>query len=387
VPRTDILEEHRDTAAFLYARWKRSCGLLDGNRVQTRALWARIDAHLEALSFFPAESASLCSADAADDAGVRFVATAVSLLSDPSGAALGADDATAPLPARHAVELRDALVRYGAAPMTPVLDAWLAAGAVPRRCVALELLARWRDARALTIADRAVRRGEGPVRAAGAAALVSLGGRIEVATLGPIVADSGDAPGWCDTMLDGLLRQSLSTALDLARLLAVSLPQPGAMVWVLLGLSAEPDDLGLLVTSWAQHGARGALPAAMALAGQHLRLDAVWEGAAALPVSNALREAAYVVCGGEAPPVVVRDDLPEEPEDVAQRAAEDAVLRARMAETPAGFWRWGTLAGSERAQTVVEGLGPRPRRWGLAARALAGGTVGDGDDLSQAEAT
>lgn len=386
MPRTDILEEHRDTAAFLYARWKRSCGLLDGNRVQTRALWARIDAHLEALSFFPAESASLWSADAAVDPGVRFVATAVSVLADPSGAGLG-DDPTAPLTARHAVELRDALLRYGSARMTPVLDAWLATGAVPRRCVALDLLARWRDARALTIADRAVRRGEGPVRAAGAAALISLGGRIEVATLGPIVADSGDAPGWCDTMLDGLLRQSPLTALDLARRLAVLLPQPGAMVWVLLGLSAEPADLGLLVTSWAQHGARGALPAALALAGQHPRLDAVWEGAAALPVSNALREAAYVVCGGEAPPVVVRDDLPEEPEDVAQRAAEDAVLRARMAETPAGFWRWGALAGSERAQTVVDELGPRPRRWGLAARALAGGTVGDWDDLSQAEAT
>lgn len=386
MPRTDILEEHRDTAAFLYARWRRSCGLLDGNRAQTRALWARIDAHVEALSLFPAASASLWSSDAVDDPGVRFVATAVSVLADPSGAGLG-DDATAPLAARRAVELRDALLRYGSARMTPLLDAWLAAGAVPRRCVALELLARWRDGRALTIADRAVRRGEGPVRAAGAAALVSLGGRIEAATLGPIVADSGDASGWCDTMLDGLLRQAPSTALDLARRLAVSLPQPGAMVWVLLGLSAEPDDLGLLFTSWAQHGARGAFPAALALAGQHLRLDAVWDGAAALPVSNALREAAYVVCGGEAPPVMVRDDLPEEPEDVAQRASEDAVLRARMAETPAGPWRWGALAGTDRAQAVVDGLGPRPRRWGLAARALAGGTVGDWDDLSHAEAT
>ena len=38
-----------------------------------------------------------------------------------------------------------------------------------------------------------------------------------------------------------------------------------------------------------------------------------------------------------------RQDMGEEPEDRAQRVAEDVALRERLAATPAGTWRWGCL--------------------------------------------
>jgi hypothetical protein len=110
-------------------------------------------------------------------------------------------------------------------------------------------------------------------------------------------------------------------------------------------------------------------------------LDGLWAGAGALRASNALREAAYVVLGGEAPPVVVRDDMVEEPEDRAQRAREDAALRERMAGVGAGAWRWGAGATTE---AVAETLGPRPRRWALAEMALGGRATGAvWDDVSR----
>jgi hypothetical protein len=156
--------------------------------------------------------------------------------------------------------------------------------------------------------------------------------------------------------------------------------------WVLLGLTGAADDRARLMEALGQHGVKGALPAALALAGEHQRLDGLWAGAAELAVSNALREAAYVVLGGEAPPVVVRDDMAEEPEDRVQRAAEDAVLRERMGIAGKGAWRWGAAATVEGMMGVAESLGLRPRRWCLAGLALMGRAAGAAwDDVSNKE--
>ena len=125
-----------------------------------------------------------------------------------------------------------------------------------------------------------------------------------------------------------------------------------------------------LVWCYAGQATADVLPAAIGL----------WAGAEALRVSNALREAAYVVLGGEAPPVVMSDDMVEEPEDREQRARENATLRERMTTVGAGAWLWGAGSTAEAERT----LGPRPRRWALAGMALGGERSGAvWDDVSR----
>lgn len=378
--RVDILQQHAEEAAFLYARFRRSCRLLDGNARQTRSLLARIDAHVAALALFARDAgAVLTPLAAARDVGERFVSTAVAAatgegLDALTGAAFDHDGHLA---------VRDAMLRYGSASRGAV-EAWLAAGGESSRAVGVELLARWRDPRASQVASRAVRRGEGAVRAAGVCAAGRLGEVVASEVLIDVMAACEGLPAWGDELLDATAHASPQRALEAARAWEGDRCD---MAWVLLGLSGDDDDQARLLDAFTTRGAVGALPAAVALAGAHPALDGAWEGAARLPVSNALREAAYVVLGGEAPPAVVRDDMAEEPEDVAQRAAEDPALRARMAAVPEGLWRWGALAGAAELGARVEALGPRHRRWALAARALDGETAPRvWDDVTREEA-
>lgn len=364
--RVDILSQHAEEAAFLYARLRRSCRLLDGNARQTRSLLARIDAHIDALSLFASDAASvLTPLGAARDASERFVSAAVA-----AATGTGLDAITdASLSHEGHLAVRDAMLRYASPASRQAVEAWLSGGSDSSRAVGVELLARWRDPRASQVAARALRRGAGALRAAGACALGRLGEPVGAETLREVLTACEEHPAWRDELLDATAHASPGRALEAARAWDGDRCD---MAWVLLGLSGDDDDEARLLDAFTTRGAVGALPAAVALAGAHPALDAAWEGAAELPVSNALREAAYVVLGGEAPPAVVRDDMAEEPEDLAQRAAEDPVLRARMAAVAEGPWRWGAREGAAELVARVEALGPRHRRWGLAARALLG---------------
>lgn len=378
--RVDLLQQHAEEAAFLYARFRRSCRLLDGNGRQTRSLLARIDAHVDALALFAHDArAVLRPLGEARDASERFVAASVAAA---TGEGLDALTSAVFTHEGH-LAVRDAMLRYAIPASRGAVEAWLSGGTESLRAVGVELLARWRDPRAAQVASRAVRRGEGAVRAAGVSALGRLGEAIAPEVIVEVMRDREELT-WRDEVLDATVHASPVAALEVAR------GWDGArcdMVWAVLGLSGDDDDQGRLLDAFTTRGAVGALPAALAFSGAHPALDDAWEGAAALAVSNALREAAYVVLGGEAPPVVVRDDMAEEPEDRAQRAAEDPVLRTRMAATPEGLWRWGALAGAAEVGARVEALGPRHRRWGLAARALDGERVGAvWDDVTREEA-
>ncbi len=372
--RVDILREHADEAAFLYGRFRRSCRLLDGNARQTRSLLARIDAHVDALALFARDASAVVPRPAeTSGAGERFVATAVAALTGDGLedlAGVGFDHA-------HHVAVRDAMLRYATAPSRAAVDAWLSAGSEATRAVGVELLARWRDPRAQQVASRAVRRGEGALRAAGVVALGRLGEPVSLDVLLAAMRECEKQSPWRDELLDATAPER---AIEAAR--AWDGPRCD-MAWVLLGLTGDDDDQARLLDAFTVRGAVGALPAALALAGAHPALDDAWSASSELAVSNALREAAYVVLGGEAPPVVVRDDMPEEPEDRAQRAAEDPTLRARMAATPAGLWRWGALEGSAEMRGRVEALGPRHRRWALAAGAMGGGARAVWDDVTR----
>jgi hypothetical protein len=111
----------------------------------------------------------------------------------------------------------------------------------------------------------------------------------------------------------------------------------------------------------ARGGVRGVVPAALVLAGERDELLRWWKPDLTLPQSNALREAIFVRFGGEVPPVVVRDDMPEEAEDIQQRTHDDHPLRERFAGAPATPGRWGN---------ELTEMGPRHRRWLLTTRAL-----------------
>ena len=186
-------------------------------------------------------------------------------------------------------------------------------------------------------------------------------------------------PAWAEEVLDATVHAAPATALAVARRWDGGRLDLG---WVLLGLTGAGEDRERLREALGEHGARGALPAALALAGEHRMLDGLWAGTEALGVSNALREAAYVVLGGEAPPVVMSDDMVEESEDREQRAREDAALRERMAAVGAGARRWGASMAAEAERA----LGPRARRWALAAMALGGERAGAvWDDVSREE--
>ena len=74
-PRIDILTQHAEEAAFLYARLRRSHRVLDGNARQTRSLLARIDAHLDALTLFARDARGAVKGPAeVREVGERFVA-------------------------------------------------------------------------------------------------------------------------------------------------------------------------------------------------------------------------------------------------------------------------------------------------------------------------
>lgn len=380
--RFDILEQHADEAAFLYARLRRSHRILDGNGAQTRSLLDRIDAHLDALAVFASDAAPLFGAPAGRMLPEeRFVATAVAATQGERAGELLAGLADAKLSGDGRLAVRDAFLRYASQAARGVVDAWLAEGGDGLRATGVELLGLWRDPRAVQVAERAVRRGSGLVRAAGVCALGRLGVDVGDAVLHQSLAECAEATDVCEELLDTTARLAPHRALGAARAWVERGGPRCDLAWVLLGLSAEASDVALLWGSLARGGARGALPAALAMAGQHPRLDPCWEGAGELAVSNALREAAYVVLGGEAPPVVVRDDMPEEPEDRATRAQEDQDLRVQVARVGAGAWRWG--ASAEGLAETAEALGPRPRRWCLAAMALAGvGGAALWDDVS-----
>lgn len=372
--RIDILEQHVEEATFLYRRLRRSCRILDGNARQTRSLLARIDAHVDALSLFAEDARGLLPPPAeATDLGERFVATAVSAATATGGdglAALGAAD----FGYDGHVAVRDAMLRYGAgAAVRSAVEGWLAEGGNAARGVGVELLARWRDPRASQVASRAVRRGSGTVRAAGVCALGRLGEAVAAATVEEVMRERAAEGGWREELLDATVHAAPSAGLEVARRWDGGRLDLG---WVLLGLTGEPDDRERLMEALGEHGAVGALPAALALAGEHGLLDGLWAAAEKLAVSNALREAAYVVLGGEAPPVVVRDDMAEEPEDQGQRVVEDAALRGRMAAVGAGAWRWGAGPTEVEVSAAAARLGPRPRRWALAGMALAGRAAG-----------
>lgn len=372
--RVDILEQHVEEATFLYRRLRRSCRLLDGNARQTRSLLARIDAHVDALTLFAGEVAGvLPSPEKAADWSERFVSTAVAAATGDGLAALGAVE----LGRDGHVAVRDAMLRYATGGARAAVEGWLAEGGDAARGVGVELLARWRDPRAAQVAARAVRRGSGVLRAAGACALGRLGEAVAAETVTEVMAGCAKELAWAEEVLDATVHAAPATALAVARRWDGGRVDLG---WVLLGMTGAGDDRERLREALGGHGAWGALPAALALAGEHRALDGLWAGAGALRVSNALREAAYVVLGGEAPPVVMSDDMVEEPEDREQRAREDAALRERMAAVGAGAWRWGagTTAEAERA------LGPRPRRWALAGMALGGERAGAvWDDVSR----
>ncbi|MBK8695230.1 MAG: hypothetical protein IPN17_23885 [Deltaproteobacteria bacterium] len=364
--RVDILEQHVEEATFLYRRLRRSCRLLDGNARQTRSLLARIDAHVDALTLFSRETVGMLPPpEKATDPGERFVATALASATGDGLAALGGAD----FGRDGHVAVRDAMLRYATSASRTAVEGWLAEGGDAARGVGVELLARWRDPRAAQVASRAVRRGSGVLRAAGACALGRLGEAVAEETVVEVMGACAKETAWSEDVLDATVHAAPTTALAVARRW-----EGGRLdlAWVLLGLRGAGEDRERLREALGAHGAAGALPAALALAGEHRTLDGLWAGAEALRVSNALREAAYVVLGGEAPPVVVRDDMVEEPEDRAQRAQEDAALRERMAGVGPGAWRWGAGATPEAMTAVAGTLGPRPRRWCQAGLALWG---------------
>lgn len=369
--RVDILEQHVEEATFLYRRLRRSCRILDGNARQTRSLLARIDAHVDALSLFARDARGLLPSPAeATDLGERFVATAVAATVGGDGlAALGGAD----FGYDGHVAVRDAMLRYATNGSRAAVEAWLGEGGDAARGVGVELLARWRDPRAAQVASRAVRRGSGTVRAAGVCALGRLGEGVAAETATEVMRASAAEVAWCEEVLDATVHAAPAAGLEVARRWDGRRLDLG---WVLLGLTGEPDDRERLMEAMGEHGAVGALPAALALAGEHGMLDGLWAAAEKLAVSNALREAAYVVLGGEAPPVVVRDDMAEEPEDQGQRVAEDAALRGRMAAVGVGAWRWGAGPTEAEVSAAAARLGPRPRRWALAGMALSGRAAG-----------
>jgi hypothetical protein len=137
--RLDILQQHAEEASFLYARFRRACRVLDGNARQTRSLWARIDAHVDALALFARDAAGvLAPLIEARDAGDRFVAMAVSAA---TGEGL-AEFASATLDHGGHLALRDAMLRYATEETRGAVDAWLASGTESARAVGVELLAR-----------------------------------------------------------------------------------------------------------------------------------------------------------------------------------------------------------------------------------------------------
>lgn len=365
-PRIDILTQHAEEAAFLYARLRRSHRVLDGNARQTRSLLARIDAHLDALTLFARDARGAVKGPAeVREVGERFVAACLAAV---TGEGLGSL-AGAALDREGHVAVRDALRRYATAHAREAAEGWLAEGGEAAAAVAVELAAGWGDPRAEKLASRAVRRGKGVLRAAGVCALAAIGGAVEADVLTDVMRACEREPGWCDAALAATALAAPARALEFAR----SDERAGCdTAWVLLGASGEARDRALLLDALDAEGAVGAIPAALALAGEHRALDDAWAGAARLAASNALREAAYVVLGGDAPPVVVRDDMAEEPEDVAQRAVEDAALREAMRAAAEGAWRWGVTAADGRWGERVAALGPRHRGWGEAALRVVG---------------
>lgn len=363
--RRDLLDEHLEDAAFLYARLRRSHRLLDGNATQTRSLLSRIDAHLDALSVYGSHSATIAGPPSeARGVGARFVATFVAAREGAGLETLLNTD----LDHDGYCAVVDALERSPTAHARASAEAWLAEGCDAARAVGVTALARWRDPRAVKIATRAAKRGEGVLRAAGVAALAAQGETVATETV--LNAMNGCRElGWRDELLMSVVLAAPAVALEVARRWS------GArcdVAWVILGMSADRDDASRLLDALTLHGAFGALPAAVALAGAHDALDFAWEDAA-LPASNALREAAYVVLGGEAPPVVVRDDFAEEPEDTAQRAGEDVRLRAALAGRERAAGRWGEAATFDGMRRAAVGLGPRPQGWCRVGLTMLGG--------------
>ncbi len=363
-PRADILRQHAEEASVLYARLRRSVVLLDGNARQTRSLVDRVAAHCDALALFAGHAVPLVDPPGeARGVGDRFVSAFVAAASGSSLDALAgrAFDREA-----H-VALRDALVRVQNDHARATVDAWLADGGESARAVAVEVLSATNDPRAARVASRAVRRGAGALRAAGVCAQLRAGEPVPAELALEAMAGCASDRGWREAVLDAAGRTSDALALEVAR------PWDGArcdLAWVTLAVSGDGDDRERLCDAWAREGASGALPAALALAGDHPALLDAWGEALALPASNALREAAYVVLGGEAPPVVVRDDLPEEPEDAAQRVREDGRWREKLAAAEGAPWRWGRRAWEPWAEGSAA-LGPRHGRWARGALGAA----------------
>ena len=114
------------------------------------------------------------------------------------------------------VAVRDAMLRYATGGARSAVEGWLAEGGDAARGVGVELLARWRDPRAAQVASRAVRRGTGVLRAAGACAMGRAGEALAEETVTEVMAACAKEPAWAEEVLDATVHAAPATALAVA---------------------------------------------------------------------------------------------------------------------------------------------------------------------------
>lgn len=357
-PMIDVLEEHRDEAAFLRQRRARLDAMLEGDARHEHRLDARLDAHLDALHA-AVDSASELVEPWIDSALAHERYVAVASLAPTERVDVLIERLTITPTVEHAVG--DALVRYGAARGTPLLDRWLASGDARHQALALRVMAHWRDARTETIARRALRRDAPLVHRAAFAALARHGHRDVARYADALLADCAHADER-DDVLRSLSMLDRNAALTHARRLLTEGAPCGATGLLLCGTAATDEDQATL-GAWLARGPDAALMVAIAVSGCHAWLDAWWSDAHEADVSNALREASYALHGDDVPPRTLGPRAQEEPDERDARMRENALLQARMRTVAPGIGaRWGAR---DRASLDVERarLGPRHRAW------------------------
>ncbi|MFO0648024.1 MAG: hypothetical protein U0326_17425 [Polyangiales bacterium] len=367
----DILEEHRDEAAFLRLRRARLDVMLEGDARHERMLDGRLAAHLDALHVYADDAyAALAPWLDSNDPHERYVAVAA-LMPTTRGEAATERLVRAGVSERVERAVRDALIGYGRGYATGLVDAWLAEGDARHQAFALRVMARWGDARTEKIARRALRRDAPVVHRAAFAALAGLGAR-DAAPLAEALLSDCATVAERDDVLTALASLDRDAALALARAQLAAGTACGATGVILCGVAATPEDHAVLGAWLPAEPPDAAVLVALVLAGCHAWLDAWWAHSESPEVSNALREASYALFGDEVPPRTLGPRASEEPDERASRLAENERLRVRMsAVTPGVRGLWGARDGSELRAKAAR-LGPRHRAWATLACGAAG---------------
>lgn len=363
----DVVEEHLDEARFLRKRRQRVFAVLHGNAAHQRALEQRMDAHLDALASDPASAMALWEeALRGGDGDAWYAAAAAWARSDAAAGLWGRWSAEAPA---VGAATRDVLWFYGRPGGVELVEAWLAGVDAARQAMALAVLVRWGDPRLEALGRWALGSGDEGVRAEGLHALAVAGVR-EAAGWGAAVLGGVKAPALRTGVLEDVARLDAAAALALARSLGVAELAAVDGAAVLRGAAGTVDDAAALEAAWAA-APTAAVAVGLALAGAAGALDGAWARSEARAVSNALREAAYVVLGDEVPPGGVGLRAKEDATEADARVRENAALGQRMRAAGGGPGRWG----GQRA----EGLSARHRRWAALVAAVDGGPRAEGD--------